>query len=432
MLFVHPTMVYLLARPLPRATTVLAGAWMLWLLVHWYAVAYSPFPNQIHWAYSFAMLALAIMLFPANSPLSFLVHRASRHLPGLKEYLLLIGLYFLAFYIVSFWELFPGTTVIWGKFEIVEIAVAITYYMFARSCSAQTIVTAHHNLGVALVTLTLAQLALDQEAIRYGYGYQLMLCLPASMLLRKYWFVALGLAVMLASQHKTPLICACLAVAIMFLFARPEKPRLSQAVKYMRVAHAILAVMICATLLVAVFPRIVATLSRFIGTEGVFEFAGVQVEAEGIDVSRVYIVERSLELLREFFPAGMGYMNFFEWTGLEVTDVRTTRLGVEVGGISLHNSFITWVLEGGLLVSAAVLYIFWRVSKRIRALLLEPASRNLGVLCIAWAVACLLLGGFHQLHQMMQFWGTMALIYGFSDRVLWGNATFRSAPQPTA
>jgi hypothetical protein len=396
-------------------------AWLASHLVFWYAYVYSAFPNQIHWAYTFGLLALAVALVRASSPLALLFPGRKSNPHGLRELLFLMAVYFGAFYVVSFWELFPGTTVTYGKFELINVVVAISGYVLGRISNQHELLKVHYHLGVVLVAGTLTQLALDPNLLRYGYGAQLMLCLPAAMLLRKYWLVMIGIAVVFSSQHKTYLVSAILALSIVGLFARRTADvRVSSRspVPYLRAANGILALGLCVVVAILLAPRFVATVARFLPDEASIELLGIRAASEGTDRVRDYASERSLDFLSQHFVGGMGYMNFFVSTGLESNLTNTSRLGREETGVNLHSSYMTWIVEGGLLVVTAVLLLFYRLWKRISWLARNASSRNVGVLAIGWCVALLLLGAYHQLHSTPQFWGTIGIIFGYYDRVV--------------
>jgi hypothetical protein len=379
--------------------------WILWPLEFWYASTYSDAQNQIHWAYTFGLCGIAAVLFPSTF--------VSR---GLVELVSLIALYILTFFIGSFWELYPGTALGWLRFDIVQIPVAINFYVLGRVFDQERIIEALHWLGVVVVLLTIPQLFLGGDLARFGYGVQLMLCLPASMALRKYWFVAIALAVMFASLHKTSLAGAILGIGLAFLFMKHPKERMSVQSHYLRAAYSVVALFALFGAVIALTTQIAEMVGRFLPESLTGDFLGVQVIGEQVDIARVLVTSESFNLLPKYAIQGMGYMNFAVFLGLESGHVETTRLGQEFLGINLHNSYMTWILEGGLLVTGAVIFLFIRTGKRMRWLWRSSEFHNFGVLTVGWAAACLLLAGFQQLHFLMQFWGSIGLIFGVYDR----------------
>lgn len=360
-------------------------------LTYWYAYGYSPAPTQIYWVYTALVFMFAVGGFTAHTPIALLLGKRDR---ALWELTFLIGLYFSAFYVVSFWEHFPGTTTRYGLFEIINILVAMNFFVLARACDSTTVLRGLSWLAIALVGLTIVQLMLDDTVTRYGHGQQLMLSLPAAYLLGRRWLVTFGLLVMLASQHRAPLAGAMLAVAVAAFWGRPWSARRT----WFSLAASVTLFAIGIGVALVLAEDTHATLARLL------------YEEEG--VTRVFITGRSLGLLQEHFPVGIGYMNFLMLTGYEIDHTIITRFGDEVVGVNLHNSYMTWMLEGGLLVTVVVLYILYRAWVRVRVALDD--DRNMGVLFVAWATALLFLGAFHQLHSTMQFWGTLGFIFGFN------------------
>lgn len=414
--FVHSAHVSGKLAPVKPAFLAL---WLAWPIAFWLGVSYTDYSNHINWAYSFGLLAFGMFAFPHRSPVGLLMYDFAKDVRSLGTLLFLIGLYFLAFYVVSFWELYPGTTIEWGKFEMVQFAVAANGYVLGRVFKEETILKLLHYMGVVLVAMTVIQFAVDREAIRYGYGTQLMLCLPASVLLRKYWFVAVALAVMAVSRHKTPLACALLAVTITYVFAKVPSTKLTVLQYHARASAIVVCVPLAIASLVLFAPELAEEFSpaiaRVLPEDTTIRLAGVDIQGEERDIVRDYQIEASKDFLGEHLPQGIGYMNFLVLTGIQTSITANAGRDKEYPGISLHNSFMTWILEGGVLVSFVVLLLFWRVWARISWLRQTP-SRNFAVMAIAWCAALLFLGVFHQVHQSMQFWATIGLIFGYYDR----------------
>jgi O-antigen ligase len=153
-------------------------------------------------------------------------------------------------------------------------------------------------------------------------------------------------------------------------------------------------------------------MGRFL-PEGSYTLLGIQVVGEGADTTRELVTAAALDLLSQYGLQGMGYMNFMEFLGLQ-TGYSDTRLGYAFFGTNLHNSYLTWLLEGGALVSSVVMILFLRTWKRMRWVL--RYERNFGILALSWAGASALLAAFHQLHGMMQFWGSIGMIFGVYSR----------------
>jgi len=375
-------------------------SWVATPLVFFFAYTYSEAPNQIFFAYALLLFSLAISLSISNQLVA----------SGIGELLALIAGYFLAFYVVSFWEEFPGTTIEYGKFELIYIIVAINSFLIGRNLLQDKVVSLQSYLAVILVLITIAQMALDSEQKRYGYGLQLMLCLPAAMLFRQYVIVVIGILVMLASLHKTSLVAALLSLVVIALFSKKRTVKPDNAF----INASILALSIVIGLIVAAvfLQEILPTVARFL-PEGSITIMDVNVESEGFDPAREYVTLRTLMLLPEYFVRGMGFMNFYIWSGPEVGEYEVNRFGQVVIGVNIHNSYMTWLLEGGLLVSFAVIILLYRTLKKALLLYSNDSSSPIGVVIISWCVAILVSAAFHQLHSSIQFWGTIGITFGY-------------------
>jgi hypothetical protein len=393
------------------------GAWIASHVIFITAWTFTPYPNQIMWSYTGATLCLAVLLFGERA----FAKGSFFELTGL------IGLYYAAFFVVSFWEVFPGTTIVYGKFELLHIVTAANWYVLGRMVPARRMLKGYYWTGLLLMGFSLLQLTLLPDSSRftvprYGYGEQLMLCLPAMLFQGNYWIAAGGLIVMLSSLHKTPMMAAFLGMGLTVLLCWRYLPRsrgtgLSRNPRYAMLRPVVLMLGLAVGLSAATLlsNQIVNSVARFLPESVSIDVGGETVAGEGEDLTRTYQIDRSRDLLAVYWIRGMGYMNFMLWTGRDLGYGPMTRFDREEAGISLHNSFMTWTLEGGLLVSCVMLAMFYRTGTRIRRLVRNPEFRAIGLLCIAWVASIALLGWYHQIHYGDQLWGTIGLIYGLSD-----------------
>lgn len=379
-------------------------AWGASHLLYFWAFTYTFVPNQIHFAYTGALLLLGWAIFPSFAP----VH-LDRKRRGAIELAALVGLYIVALWVVSIGEAIPGTAAPYFRFETIHMAVALNAYLVGRIVSQRQLFTLHGAIGLALMAATILQLTLDRDQVRYGYGVQMMLCIPAMLLLGWRWAAVGALLVVLASLHKTSLACALLAATVVYW--KGQMPP-ATGNRYVRAALPLFASVLVAAALTYLLPMIGSTVERLL-PEGL-EIYGLVGERTDAVRSRVY--DLSFDLLPDYWPWGMGYMNFYALTEGESTAIYDfDRFGEAVYGINLHNSYMTWALEGGLLVCLVVVVMFWRAGSRVRWI--WKRERHVGVLLIAWCAAALLLGWFHQLHSTVQFWSILGVIFGYRDQL---------------
>src|SRR5690606_6711377 len=84
------------------------------------------------------------------------------------------------------------------------------------------------------------------------------------------------------------------------------------------------------------------------------------------DPLRVSIAEISRQLLWQSSGWGIGYMNFYAWYGMVTGYHAEGRTGAAIEGVNLHNSYMTWALEGGLPVCIVVGIMLWRTHRRVQ------------------------------------------------------------------
>jgi hypothetical protein len=362
--------------------------WVLAPIVFTLVFTFSfPYPNQAMWAWTWAMLGLGLIAFGPR----FLRERAFVEMEAL------IALYLLGFAVVSLWEIYPGTTMLALKFELIHPATAAVGYLLGRTFRPQRILDTYVWGGTAVALFTLGELALV-ELTRYGIGPRLMLQIPAMLLTGRYPLASFALIVMAASRHKTPLLGALAGASFTLVAGSRRLPRWGRRLHpFLKPIALGIAVLTGLATLQVLTPGLAVTGERFVD--------------EPEDPARSYQFERALELLPVYFPQGMGYMNFMIFSGVEDGVSGPTLKQQDYPGIMLHCSYLTWALEGGCLVSGVVAVLFWRAGRRIRRLLQAPDPR-LGILLAGNALSLLVLASAHQAHMTPEFWGTLGVIYG--------------------
>lgn len=409
--------------PNPTRVKALLWAWALTHPLYMYAYTFSELPNQIHWLSTIFVFLLSCALFPQYTPLGLVMRRGR----GTLALLGWMALYGGGFLLVSFWEVVPGTTIAFGKFELINILVALNAYVIGRATTAQGIRRLHLLIGVLLIAGTLIEFVVAPGLPRFGYGLQLMLCLPAMLLLGRKWLVALGLIVMLASHHRTTLAGALLGCVIVLKFGHMQQVRGN---RYLGAVRAFAALAVAGAAVVALAPQMIETVSRFLPNST--EILGVEGSYE--DYARISVELKSYSMLPEYWWKGMGFTNFYAYTDLTSDALyETNRFGVQQYATNLHNSYMTWLLEGGPIVASIVLMMFVSTGRRIRWIWKQ--DRDTGALLLAWCASALLLGWFHQLHASVQFWSILGIVFGYRDQlkaVARAEVNRYRVPQPVA
>jgi O-antigen ligase len=107
-------------------------------------------------------------------------------------------------------------------------------------------------------------------------------------------------------------------------------------------------------------------------------------------------------------------MNFEPWFGHEYNYSQKTASGKEVVGVTLHNTYQTWALEGGVPCLLISVYLLWKyfniLVTRIRRSIDNTEKSYYKLLIIS--MCCLLLEGlFHQIHQTPVFFILIGIVY---------------------
>lgn len=317
----------------------------------------------------------------------------------------------LAYYAVllagASWALYPRDTLRWVAIDSIEIAVFALAFLAGRNATPGAITAALLTLTIPGVAITAIMYARDPAATRIG---QYAISLLAVVTPFAYWRIvharprwpailalAAGFAVLLFGRSRTQLATACLLTAIAALvFRRNVRASLREAV-----AGAVVAAATAAALLLVPATR-TPVVTMFVRVTGIpVSWGDLHVAAEKKNDERAALTALSLDILPHQMPLGIGYMNFGRYFR-----------GVEGYDSSLHNVYMTWLLEGGLPCVAAVLLLAWLHIRGLRAYIggaLDPAQRAYGQACAIGSVGILTIGAFHQVHQSPVLWMLLGL-----------------------
>lgn len=361
-------------------------------LIHVYAYGYSGYPNQIFWLYS-----LAFFFYSS----SFLTSK-----PLLAEAIKLVlvhWLYILAFYIVSFWELIPGTTMRHLPFQSLDWLILVSFFVVGYYSPLKKYIDINIALGYIIIAYTIVQITIFPDLTRFGYGVQSMLLLPLFFAYRKYVIANLLLISMLASNHLTPLVSGVFGV-LTFTMIMHKGNFIKLILKNIKLA---MPIFISALIFVPIlWDQISSTINRI-------SISGVSLS--GDDWVREYIILNSIELLKQTTLMGIGYMNFYAFSGHDTEYSFEERTGAIVEGFNLHNSFMTWGLEGGILVILAIILLGYLTIIRIKAI--YNLDKCYGAYLFSVLSCFFIFGIAHQLHMAIQFWIYIGFIWGYSYRI---------------
>jgi hypothetical protein len=190
-----------------RLSTVFAVLWIGLFACHVYAYSYSSSPNQVFWTYALLFAALGATV----------VARSKTALGAAGKLVALHAVYLLAFTIVSFWELIPGTTARHLPFISLDWAVALGGVVVGYRLRPLQVVRVLIILAWLVVGYTIGQWIFTPHVTRFGYGALSMLLLVVLVAYdRVMATLFLGLA-MAGSNHVTPLTAGVAGVLSYFV-----------------------------------------------------------------------------------------------------------------------------------------------------------------------------------------------------------------------
>jgi hypothetical protein len=246
---------------------------------------------------------------------------------------------------------------------------------------------------------------LTPEITRFGYGPLSMILLVVLVAYDRVLAAILLAVAMAASNHITPMVAGFAGVAFyLIVYYKGNILRLLVEKRRFMLAFFLVPVAVSVAL-----QQTISTFSRF--------------QTLNDDYVRSYIVDQSTQMLRESKFLGIGYMNFYAWSGIDTGYAGESRTGSEILGFNLHNSYMTWALEGGLMVSVIVLVILWLTMGRLKAVL--AADRQLGAVLMSWFIVFGIFALFHQVHMSIQFWGAIGLVWGIHAKQVYQRRKLR-------
>lgn len=325
---------------------------------------------------------------------------------GLLPALVPVLVYFAVLLAGVLWAEFPDETIRWVAIDSISIAVFVLFFIAGRNARPGTIMTALSTICIPSVAIAALNYALEPWATRsaqYAVGMlpfiTPFLCLRAASA-RPRWPSLLALAtafgVLVVGRSRTPLGTACLLTALAIIAFRPSR---RSALRDAFVYGTVIAAILGALLFVPVARKLVVGMFVRLTHIGV-DWGDLHIPPDPVNQERVDLTRISMDMLPRRMPLGIGYMNF----PLYFEDETGYRL-------SLHNVYMTWLLEGGAPCAMVVLVLATMHVRSLRRYVRRgtPEQRDFGRACLLASLGLLPLGAFHQVHQMPALWMLLGL-----------------------
>lgn len=364
------------------------------------------FPNQIIVVYNFFLFSYGISL-------------ASFDFYDIKMYikrLLLPILYVVIFIVVSYLGVNFAFSV---KYHVLYLPLDLVnfsiWYFLGRFYDAKSFMSIYYRTvsiyGIAILFSAMFGLV-DPEQTRVISGVDLSLAIPLSILYGDILFSGIIFALSLFSIKKTVVLGVLLGYIAVQFYRKKFKfngfhylNNVAISIKKIRKSKVIsaLLLMFLAGLLIVLFsPFLIATVDRF---------------TVNTDEVRMSIATEFINELFKHFPNGTGYYTFGYLTG-DIIEYSTTTANGELltDGVTLHNSFMHFALEGGLPILIIVFLLYRSYFKTIKFFLMWPETKYLGIIFICWFLVTIFYGLFQQYHATRYFFGIFGLAFGIYEK----------------
>lgn len=260
---------------------------------------------------------------------------------------------------------------------------------------------------LCLVVLFLLSGLKDFSQTRIISGVDVPMALSASLALSRILLVPLFVVGVMISLKISVLLCSLAAVAVMLIGNGRQKQKLNAPLG-LRKWHAI----VLLTLLVLT----VAIKSENPLSPYVSSMVGRIFYDRTEDVYRLAAFGEFIRLVKEHFPIGTGYYTFGSLTSETLPYSTLNADGSYLSGMSLHNTPMHVVLEGGLPLLIVYLALYRKALSQIRDLRKLAGNVIIQRLLLSWIVIGFLYGLFNQFHSQVYYFGTFAYISGVHAR----------------
>lgn len=375
--------------------------------------------GAILWSYMFSVyvykiwyIVTAISLFIAVISTSVGSIRANR----LIWAMLLLVPYFSYILLSALWAIDPLQTIKYFLVDFIELIVFALFYLLAINNPPERIVRLFICLVVPGTISAVMFYFMDPNAIRIGQRSVTILPMALPFIIMHYTtsnnatrYLALLssvaiLALIFVSMSRTPLavglILSILSLVIFIKlslrhFVRLLSAGVITAVSALIMWHVDITRVALIKMYVRVFHRNVA-------------LDGLVLSAEPVDKGRELISRGVGEVMFEYQPLGMGYMNFPIWSGEFMGKSK-----------SLHNIYQAWWVEGGVVLSLIVSFIFigyFFMLKKSISIAKYPYYKSVCIAAMVSMVGVLLFGIFHQMHQSPAMFALLGIGYALYEK----------------
>lgn len=343
---------------------------------------------------------------------------------GLFNSLIYIVAYYLFLLITSIWAEYPHITIYYVAIESIFIVVFLLFYLLSMNFSLNNIIDFQYYLILPSISIYIITYIINPDASRLGGNanvflpFTLLFCV--SKIIRRFSFlrlfvIALCLIMLVISMSRTPLFVGIIGI-VMMLFTIVDRPKVCY--KMILSYIFILFIAIMSLLYIPTLRQYaIKTVGRFLSNDIII--GGELISSEPPDVLRWRIYDDAWNLYRSNWLLGIGYMNFQQWFGETYNYSVVNSRDKEVFGVNLHNTYQTWLLEGGILCILIVLVIMFRYFKILIHNIkycTNPYDKSCYKLYVVVMICLIITGLFHQIHQTPVFYSVLGTVFALDKR----------------
>lgn len=341
------------------------------------------------WAYSVSNYLFRIWYVATAAALlvaALLIGRRVARVSGLGRAIAPVIAYFAVLLAGVLWAMYPADTLRWVAIDSIGIAVFVLAFLAGRNASPAAIADGLMTLTIPAVIMTAIMVTVEPEAPRIAQYAVALLPFVApfaywrAVTARTPWPAVLTLAatfaVLIIGRSRTHLATAVLLTILAALAFR----------KNTRQALMVITAVAVTGMVLVLVPATRAPIAEM----------SMRLAGEPVNPQRVALAAVSKSLWQETMPLGIGYGNFIRRfqavTGYE---------------LQVHSVYAAWLVEGGILGIAAVLFLAGSHIRALAAYIREapsPDQRAYGQVCAIASIGIATIGVFHQVHQTPALW----------------------------
>jgi hypothetical protein len=359
-------------------------------------ISLTPFSSQLNLIYQLILFVLCL----------FLTYNNKAFWRKLIYILILPTLYISFFLVITYFGV-DLTYSLKNRFYFITLDL-VTFFLFYSAGNLYDIkvissLFVKYNLVFVIISLFIGYLSAQLNGIsqiRVISGLDIPFAISFALFNNSgFFYIFIFLIGALSSIKKTLIITSLLPFIILFFFKKKntQEFRLNKKDKN---SNKIL------FLFIPIFIFLTPLIIQFINATFLRLFDDQE------DVYRLMQISEFVRLLKIHFPFGTGISTFGSLTKDTIPYNTFTSSGDILDGMSLHNTPMHVLLEGGLIITILYLMLYYKSIKRAYMLFKNKKTSSIGLLFFNLLIVSFVFGLFNQLHGQLYYFGLFGFITG--------------------